>query len=173
MPLHGQRREARMRGFGSLNSAKDLLKKLEADFEGLRAAPTDTYLAYNFFVTAEHMLDWLFPGDVGTEGPSDRAKERKSQVLLQVVSNLANGAKHFEPNPERHDTVSHVDESGSSFGEGSFGVGPYGGGLIVTLENKAAEQFGPSVSALSLAERMLEYWRSHPRLEFAAHDSFI
>lgn len=151
-----------MRGFGSLQSVWDLREKLEHDFRVLKERPADTYAAYNFFVTAEHLLDWLYPGDRGSTGAAARKTERETDVLLRIVHDLANGAKHFELNPERHDSVVHVDHS--DYGRGSYGTGPFGGDLIVSLDGDAASQYGASMSALDLARNVHAYWQRHPEV---------
>ena len=131
----------------------------------LQEAPANTYAAFNFFITAEHMLDWLYPGDHGTSGWGKRKAERESEVLLRIVSNIANGAKHFKPNPKLHDSVTHVDHSDALYGQGPYGAGPYGGDLIVTLDGDAATKYGPSISILALAQHVLDYWKSHQHTE--------
>lgn len=154
-----------MIGFGSLQSPKDLLAKLQHDYRLLSDAPGNTYIAYNFFVTAEHMLDWLYPGDRGSGGEKSRTGKRQSEILLRIVSHIANGAKHFHPNPKRHHSVTHVDHSDAPYGHGKYGDGRYGADdLIVTLEGEAAAKFGVVISALTLAEHVLLYWQSHPPL---------
>ena len=45
-------------GVFSLTSAAHLRDKLRHDFEALKADPFNPYLGFNFFVTAEHLLDW-------------------------------------------------------------------------------------------------------------------
>jgi hypothetical protein len=54
-----------MPGVFELRSPADLLAKLGRELERLRTAPNDVDHAFNFFVTAEHMLDWLHPGNKG------------------------------------------------------------------------------------------------------------
>jgi len=51
-----------MKGLFQLQTARDLLAKLGHDYERLRNSPNDAYVAFDFFVTAEHILDWLHPG---------------------------------------------------------------------------------------------------------------
>jgi hypothetical protein len=43
--------------FFLMRTANDLLQKLERDFKKLKQHPLDVDLAFNFFVTAEHILD--------------------------------------------------------------------------------------------------------------------
>lgn len=148
-----------MKGFGRLQSPQDLLAKLEHDLRQLEVNPWNSYSAFNLFVTAEHMLDWLHPGHRGTEGAERRTTERERSLLLRIVSNIANGAKHFEVNRRWHDSVVHVDESHVPYGEGVYGEGPYGAQLFVTLDGEAAELFGERVDALALARKVVGYWR--------------
>ena len=51
------------KGFGSLQTPLDLLSKLEHDLERMRVSPEDTYAAFDYFVTAEHVIDWAYPDD--------------------------------------------------------------------------------------------------------------
>ena len=45
-------------GFFELQTAQDLLAKLRHDFDRLKKSPMDSYAAFDFFVTAYHMLEW-------------------------------------------------------------------------------------------------------------------
>jgi hypothetical protein len=81
-----------MKGFFELQTPADLLRKLRADLEDMKRQPRNSYLAFNFFVTAEHMKDWLFPG---YENTSKRKALHDSSHVLQICSHVANGAKHF------------------------------------------------------------------------------
>ena len=55
-------------GFFALTSASDLIAKARSDLDGFRSNPLDSYRAFNFFVTARHVPDWLFPGDEKAKG---------------------------------------------------------------------------------------------------------
>src|SRR5713226_6055099 len=94
------------KGLFQLQTPRDLLAKLGHDYQRMKQAPDDPYTAFDFFVTAEHMLDWLHPGAAGKAG---RTAERNSQIFLQVVSHLATGAKHMVPEDPRHTSVQHAD----------------------------------------------------------------
>lgn len=150
-----------MKGFAELQTATDLRRKLEHDLGVLEADPADVYAAFNFFVTAEHILDWLYPGGRGSAEAKQRTAHRESHQLLKVVSHIANGAKHFILESKRHDSVQHVDQVSTTYGTGEYGAGPYGGrGLLITLEGLAAEELGNAVSALDLAREVVDYWRN-------------
>lgn len=152
-----------MEGFANLRTAGDLLEKLEHDFELLQEKPTDSYRAFNFFVTAEHILDWHHPGGRGSEGAAKRKAQRDRNELLKVVSHIASGAKHLVLDDRRHQSVTHVDQVTTPYGAGEYGAEPYGGvSIMVALEGAAAEELGESISALDLARRVIAYWRVQP-----------
>jgi hypothetical protein len=73
-------------GFFEIQTPGDLLAKLRHDYERLKSSPTDTYAAFDFFVTGHHMLDWLYPNDKNRQ-----EQEKKDSILLQVCSHIANG----------------------------------------------------------------------------------
>ena len=142
---------------------QDLLTKLQSDLAKLRDRPADAYLAYNLFVTAEHMLDWVWPGNPGGAAALEREKVRQSEALLQVVSHLATGAKHFQPNPKKHHSVKTIEAG--SYGVGPYGAGPYGGDLLIQLDGVAAKTLGSSVSVLDLATKVVDYWTNSSYLQ--------
>jgi hypothetical protein len=147
-----------VKGIFQLQTANDLLAKLQHDFERMSAAPSDAYAAFDFFVTAEHMLDWLHPG---SEGKAAREAERNSSPLLQAVSHLATGAKHMIPQAKHHDSVEHADVAQTGYGAGAYGSGVYGGrNLTIDLKGMAAAQLGESIAPLDLARQVLAYWES-------------
>ena len=51
-----------MKGVFNLRTPIDLLDKLKYDYAVFEKDKNNPYLAFNFFVTAEHMLDWIYPG---------------------------------------------------------------------------------------------------------------
>jgi hypothetical protein len=53
---------AQMPGAVNRHDAKDLLGKRDRELVRLRAARDGKDVAFNFFVTAEHMLDWVYRG---------------------------------------------------------------------------------------------------------------
>ena len=64
-----------------LSSPGDLLRKLRHDRERIHNDPCDACAAYDFFVTAWHMLDWQLPGN---ENKAARKAARESSPLLRV-----------------------------------------------------------------------------------------
>ena len=150
-----------LHGFADLRSSSELIKKLRYDYEKMLKNPSNSYEAFNFFVTAEHILDWKFPGGRGSDGEARRTELRDKHQILKVVSHIANGAKHFILESKRHNSVSHVDSvGGSTFNSFMFNSVPFNSqsDLIVSLEGEAAIEFGSSISAIDLAQKALSFW---------------
>lgn len=142
-----------------LKTPADLREKLRRDLARLKSSPLDSDAAFNFFVTAEHMVDWVYPGRANAE---KRKRARKSSALLRVCSHLANGAKHLELDDGRHDSVSSTIVLGG-FGVGGYGEGGYGSAALwVRLQGDAAKELGTAADAVDLAGRVMEFWDSHP-----------
>ena len=145
-------------GIGRLQTPDDLLGKLRHDLQRLRGAPGDSFAAYDFFVTAEHMLDWVLPGHAND---AKRSQLRSSNVLLGIVSHVANGSKHFVVESPRHQSVQHCNVAPSS----SIGLSTSAGSgierVFVSLEGPAILQFGPTMGADDLAERIVRFWESY------------
>ena len=73
--------------------------------------PANPYPAFDFFVTAEHLLDWLYPDSVESANVRIRKQRREIEPLLRVTSHLANGAKHFEAMAPHHKSVDDIQIS--------------------------------------------------------------
>lgn len=102
-----------MQGLFELESPQDLLEKLKYDYRVFEADSNNSYAAFNFYVTAEHLKDWIFPGKKNQE----RSDFEKSHLIMQVVSHIANGAKHFEVEHPKHVSVVDTIRFGSHFPE--------------------------------------------------------
>lgn len=83
------------KGFFNLQTPQDLLQKLRHDFGRLKESPLDSYAAFDFLVTAYHMLEWRYPGKSNNAKRRQMERDGKSK-LLWVCSHLANGSKHFQ-----------------------------------------------------------------------------
>ena len=138
-----------MAGVCDLNGPYDLLAKLGRELDRLRQSPNDADHAFNFFVTADHMLDWLDPGYGAAEKRRKSARENNS--LLQLVSHIANGAKHFDrlshhqPNPVMRRILEQQ--------------------LTIDVGAEAGKAMGAyRITALSLADRVYAYWAEPGRI---------
>ena len=143
-------------GFFELKTAQDLLDKLNREYTQLQTSPLNQDIAFNFFITAEHITDWLHPGN-----SSNRTTLRKSSIYLQVCSHIANGAKHFKATKPHHTSVSDTSLNGAiqrnAFQNNAFDVTR----LSIDLDGAAAKQLGSSIEVVELAGRILKFWENH------------
>jgi hypothetical protein len=150
-----------MGGIFDLADPKDLLAKLGRELDRLRADPDDVDHAFNFFTTAEHMLDWLYPGNAGD---SQRKHLRSSEPILATVSHLASGAKHFDKLSSHHKSVHGTKREGGFCAKGFWASGSWAKGfwaeprLTISLSGAAANDLGATITALALAEKVYAYW---------------
>lgn len=145
------------KGLFGLTCAADLLRKLEADFERLTREPTDSYAAFDFFVTAHHLPEWLF----GADGIARVRALRKTDRVPKLVREIADGGKHLvltQPPPTTTDGTAVLE---SRYGLGPLGVGAYSRGvLLIHLQEDAAQAWGQStLDVVGAAQQVLEYLR--------------
>ncbi len=142
------------------------MKKLRFDLDQLKQDSTYSYLAFNFFITAEHMTDWLYPGNANRD---KREALRESSPLLQVCSHVANGAKHFKVEMKHHRSVSDTPKTGGWWPDDFWATDYwadgywYEGELVVELDGDAARDLGASVMAVQLAGQIYVFWESKLR----------
>jgi hypothetical protein len=154
-------------GVFDLDNPAALLAKLGRELDRLRDEPKSVDHAFNFFVTAEHMLDWVYPGD---SNEPVRRHVRETNTLLQVASHLANGAKHFVVR-RHHRSVTSTEKNGGFWATGYWPGGFFGRGywpepgLVVLLDGAAAQTLGHMVTALDLAEDVYRFWSAPGRLD--------
>ena len=149
----------RLTGFGRLQTPEHLLGKLRHDYSRIQQEPGDEYAAFDFFVTAEHLLDWLWPGQINR---SRREQFRSSDPLLEVTSHIASGVKHFVAEAKHHQSVGHADVAPAAFSD-AFDPGAFqtSDELFVTLDGRAEAQFGPKIGVRPLGARILAFWENY------------
>jgi hypothetical protein len=152
---------AEFRGFGELQSPRDLLIKLKHDLERMKNAPQDQYAAFDFFVTAEHIVDWLHPSKAERKAREDL---RSNTVILRITSHIANGAKHFEATAKHHKSVVGIEKD--RYVEAEYlDDGYFAEPLLIGLTEDEATAVGRSIiDAISLARLVLEYWNTGAKL---------
>lgn len=143
-----------MNGLAQLTSPQELFRKLKHDRQRIRDDNHDTYAAFDFFVTAYHILDWLHPDPQG--GPTRKAL-RDAEQLLQIADHIANGAKHFVLTNKRHTSVTSVEDKAGAFSaeafSSAFSVNAFVfDGLYVRLAS------GKLATVPHLADSLIEYW---------------
>ena len=148
-------------GIFTLKTATELLGKLESDFAQLQTDPTDPYVCFNFFVTAEHMPEWYYEGDTKRAG-----QFRQRYALLRVCSQLASGAKHFETKDKKHASIgatNHSEVVTITFAPGNRQPPQRSArpAFVMGLEpSEFAEMGGITVTADELAEKLITFWRA-------------
>lgn len=131
-----------------METPEDLFSKLKWELEKFREDPANPWLAFNFFVTAEHLPDWIKEKSL-----------RKNEAILRVCSHLANGGKHFEVN--RHSSVSSTAKDGV-YEDGLFEKEVYEEWLKISLEPKEANALGYNeINAVPLAENIVKWWEDY------------
>ena len=149
-----------MQGLFNLKTPHELLAKLRHDFRRLDANGLDAYAAFDFFVTARHLPEWLYPRE-----PAKRRALFDREVLLRVCAHIADGSKHFEATSKRHasvkETVFQEPWIQADFVQADF---VQSGGLFVKLDGDAAIALGATVEIRELARRVLTFWESCPDL---------
>jgi hypothetical protein len=146
----------RSRGFFKLEDPFDLLRKLEHDFERLRSNSVDGYAAFDFFVTATHMHEWVRGVGWQWHPPT----ELRQAAVHKLCGDLGNGAKHFVLH-KKFDNATEVREGWVQSGDW-VQAGPWidmVGDLIIRLNESEATTLGASsITALALAEMVLHSW---------------
>ena len=146
-------------GLFDLRSPHDLLLKLRREYSRLEQSPLDQDTAFNFFVTAEHMRDWLHPGYANKD---KREELRTGNMLLQICEHIANGSKHFVAEAKRHTSVANTTHEGGAFQSGAFQSDAFDiPRLVIHLKEDAEKQLGSAIEVLDLANRVLAFWENH------------
>lgn len=160
-----------MKGFASLQTPRDLLGKMQHDLDRMRADPADAYAAFDFFVTAYHMLDWLIPvplqrvdpaGYKSAKAQHDAIEDREPR--LKVAGHLANSAKHSSA--DAWFEVSAMPAVGGYFPPNYFPKSHFPKGyfpeprLIIRLSATGAARFNgeTELNALDTAEKLYAFW---------------
>ena len=140
-----------MSGIFSISNTDELYQKLLSDYGRLKEDPTDKNIAFDFFVTAESLVDWYLPGKTNKKA---RENLRNNSLELQIVSHIASGAKHFKVEAKHHKSISGSRETGGWFNDKWFSKKE----LYIDLDGAAKQQLGSTITALELATRVKKYW---------------
>ena len=145
-----------LQGFGELKKPNDLLEKLSHDFKRMEESPQAQYAALDFFVTAEHLVDWIYPGK---ENRDKREEVRSSSAILRITSHIANGIKHFEAKAKHHQSVAGIKKD-RYVTPGYVAEGCFVDSLLVTLTENEAKTLNQKtvVDTSWLAQQVLDYW---------------
>ncbi len=149
----------------NITTASDFYSMLVEDFDDFVKEPHSARRAMHCAITAYHLHewvwgDWLSKSKAAREalGVSGRDKDLFLQwidqhcIWFRIVQDLANGTKHFA-RQTGFDTLLVA-----GFGEGGFGIGPYGEGYLVIDwgEDAGKHRWLP---AAHLLEVVVRFWR--------------
>jgi len=142
-------------GFFDVRDPQALFQKMQYDYSRMIAEPLNVYPAWDFFVTANHLIEWIWP----SAGTAQHREERKWEAIPRVCEHLANGAKHFILNRE-HSAVAQLERVEGAFDSGAFDASGFDtDALMITLDAKEAAELGvQQIAAPALARRVLLYW---------------
>jgi hypothetical protein len=157
-----------MDAFFEMNEAVDLLHKLEREYERWKADPLNVDFAWNFFVTAEHLPDWMGRTHQGPPllGRENIGTFKADRPLLRVCSQIANGGKHLVADPKRHTSVDRTVREVSGYIEagyiedGYYAEEPMLRVYLTPDEVAALGRDAADVDALWLANRIMEFYRA-------------
>lgn len=160
-----------MKGMLALTTPQDLFSKLQHDLHRLEADPNDRYAAFDFFVTAYHLLGWLHPDSLPKDAVRDQAAaEAKatlmaSQPLLFVAGHIANGSKHHTVHAAKWRHVAGFAARIPTFGNFLWVPRAWAQGawadtrLVIELTGEAATLCGfRFIEARSAARKLLSFW---------------
>jgi hypothetical protein len=103
-----------MQGISDLKTFYDLRQKLEREYTRLLANPADPDMAWNFFVTADHLPNYAQHIQPKVLGGKSKNKFKRDNPFTRVCENLSNGAKHCIPHLKPIDKLNvSVDDTGS------------------------------------------------------------
>ena len=143
-----------------LKTPGDLFAKLRADCERLQLEPADSHAAFDFFVTAWHLVDWLHPGDAGKVA---REALVNRSPLLSMCRRVANGVKHFELGDPRTGGVSETAVEGPFDRTFDFSFDRVR--LVLHLDGAARDAYGETVQVSELARTIVAWWAAELQLE--------
>jgi hypothetical protein len=151
-----------MQGLFKLTTPEHLLRKLEWEYAQWQDDPLHTYRAWNFFVTAEQLPEWLWHTNSRPLGGVKPSVFRRSTPLLRICSHLANGGKHFRP-AKHHTSVASTRRREGWVQEGWISKGwIQHEALMVDLapaEQRDLSSASASIEAFQLAADMLAFWQ--------------
>lgn len=137
-------------GLASLQSAKDLWHKLEYDYQLIQEDSSNVYLFFNFFITAYHLVDWVY------DGKDKRMLEEIPEI--NVAMHIANGSKHLFLDNPKNDSIKSTQQE-SYYTDGYYKSDYYETIICINFDDKHRTKFGESMPIKLFAERVMECWK--------------
>jgi len=146
-----------MKGVFILQTADDLYGKVRHDYGRVRQNRADAYAAFDFVVTAWHLLEWRYGNGRRREEIADRFP------FHRVCEHLANGAKHFHPPRNAAGKPVQGSELRSMWAPGFWAKGFWAPGLwdylVVRLDGAPRDAYGEELGIVQLADLVMEFWK--------------
>jgi hypothetical protein len=145
-----------------MQTPRALFNKMVKDANQLAQDHLDSHVCFNFFVTAEHLPDWLLPGNANN---AERNK-LKDEPILRVCSQIANGGKHFVTEAKKHTAIKStaymfsvtLDPAGRTQLRNKPDPEPENE-FVIHLNAPEANALGcESMTVRQLAKRVLDFW---------------
>jgi hypothetical protein len=147
-------------GLFDLVTADDLCAKLDHDYRRVKASPSDVFAAFDFIVTAWHLLEWRYSGKA--------AKPQRDQLLQQypipgLCEHLCVSGKHFAPTDPNLQAVQGSFRKSvwrrGVWAPGTWAHSAWRDELVVDLAGAAKAAFGDSITMARLADLVMDFWR--------------
>jgi len=149
-----------MHGLFDLLSGDDLCEKLEHDYRRVTSNGADVFAAFDFLVTAWHLLEWKYPGDTSVD---ERAALKRAHPILGVCEHLAVGGKHFTPSNPKLTSVAGTQRNSfwkrGMWAPNVWAQGTWKDELVVSLSGAAKDAFGEKLTIPQIAELVMDFWR--------------
>jgi hypothetical protein len=148
-----------MAGLFDLVTADDLCAKLDHDYRRVKADSADVFAAFDFIMTAWHLLEWRYPGN---DGKKQRDALCQQHPILALCEHLCVGGKHYEPiNPKLQSVQGSFRKSAWKRGVWAPGVWAkiWEDGLVIELSGAAKSAFGERITMERFADLVIEFWR--------------
>ena len=141
-------------GFFSLETPEDLMDKLRHDYKRICSNPVDSYAAFDFFVTARHLPEWL----KRSGRPSPPLTDSTVAAALEIAGQIGNGAKHFVLEHKVKATEVHSGVFDPAlFDPNIFDTD----NLLITLNASDAAVIGQdTISVTELGSRVMAHWNT-------------
>ena len=149
-----------MAGLFDLVTADDLCAKLDHDHRRVKADSADVFAAFDFIVTAWHLLEWKYPGN---KAKAERDDLCQQYPILSLCEHLCVSGKHYEPtNPKLQSLQGSFRHSAWKRGIWASGIWAkdvWQDGLIIELSGAAKDAFGDRLTMERFADLVMQFWR--------------
>ncbi len=140
-------------GLFEIRTPSDLLAKVKRDFVRLRASPNSSDIAFDLFVAARHVPDW-----VQSAGGQAASASFAASVELRICRHLADGAKHFAATHPQHKQVLNAVAKPGGFDTEVFDEGVFDTGrLEIELDPRDPDTaaLGARIDVIDLATAVI------------------